>query len=67
MKLKQGVEEKEKKGQRDAEEKERLLRELDDFGGLWDIEMVDKKLSNFSSDKENSTEFSVKSISSKMW
>ena len=67
MKLKQSVEEKEKKGQRDAEEKERLLRELDDFGGLWDIEMVDKKLSNFSSDKENSTEFSVKSISSKMW
>ena len=67
MKLKQGVEEKEKKGQRDAEEKERLLRELDDFGGLWDIEMVDKKVSNFSSDKENSTEFSVKSISSKMW
>ena len=67
MKLKQGVEENEKKGQRDAEEKERLLRELDDFGGLWDIEMVDKKLSNFSSGKENSTEFSVKSISSKMW
>ena len=67
MKLKQGVEDKEKKGQRDAEEKERLLKELDDFGGLWDIEMVDKKLSNFSSDKENSTEFSVKSISSKMW
>ena len=47
MKLKQGMEEKEKKGQRDAEEKERFLRELDDFGGLWDIEMVDKKLSNF--------------------
>ena len=67
MKLKQGMEEKEKKGQRDAEEKERLLRELDDFGGLWDIEMVDKRVSNFSSDKENSTEFSVKSNSSKMW
>ena len=31
MKLKQGMEEKEKKGQRDAEEKERFLRELDDF------------------------------------
>ena len=34
MKLKQGMEEKERKGKRDAEEKERLLRELDDFGGL---------------------------------
>ena len=52
MKLKQGMEEKEKKQKRVAEEKERLLRELDDFGGLWDIDMVDTKLSNFSSDKE---------------
>ena len=52
MKLKQGMEEKERKEKRDAEEKERLLRELDDFGGLWDIDMVDTKLSNFSSDKE---------------
>ena len=52
MKLKQGMEEKEKKQKRDAEEKERLLRELDNFGGLWGIDMVDTKLSNFSSDKE---------------
>ena len=52
MKLKQGMEEKERKEKRVAEEKERLLRELDDFGGLWDIDMVDTKLSNFSSDKE---------------
>ena len=51
-KLKQGMEEKERKEKRVAEEKERLLRELDDFGGLWDIDMVDTKLSNFSSDKE---------------
>ena len=46
------MEEKERKEKRVAEEKERLLRELDDFGGLWDIDMVDTKLSNFSSDKE---------------
>ena len=55
MKLKQGMEEKEekeKKVKRDAEEKERLLRALDNFGGLWGIDMVDTKLSNFSSDKE---------------
>ena len=51
MKLKQGMEEKEKKEKRDAEEKERLLRELDDFGGLWGIDMVDTKLSNFSSER----------------
>ena len=55
MKLKQGMEEKEekeKKVKRDAEEKERLLRALDNFGALWGIDMVDTKLSNFSSDKE---------------
>ena len=51
MKLKQGMEEKERKEKRNVEEKERLLKELDDFGGLWDIDMVDTKLSNFSSDK----------------
>ena len=51
MKLKQGMVEKERKENRDAEEKESLLRELDDFGGLWDIDMIDTKLSNFSSDK----------------
>ena len=52
MILKQGMEEKERKEKRDAEEKERLMRELDDFGGSWDTDMVDTKLSNFSSDKE---------------
>ena len=46
------MEEKERKEERDAEEKERLMRELDDFGGLWDTDMTDTKLSNFSSDKE---------------
>ena len=34
MKLKQGMEKKERKEKRNAEEKERLLKELDDFGGL---------------------------------
>ena len=34
MILKQGMEEKERKEKRDAEEKERLMRELDDFGKL---------------------------------
>ena len=73
MKLKQGMEEKERKEKRDFEEKERLPSELDDFGGLWDIDMADSKLSNFSSDKEKrivfefSTEFLAKSGWSKMW
>ena len=46
------MEQKEKKEKRDAEERERLLRQLDDFGGLWDLDVVDAKLSKFSSDKE---------------
>ena len=29
-----------------------MLTELDDFGGLWDIDMINTKLSNFSSDNE---------------
>ena len=45
MKLKQGMEEKEKKAKRDTEEKEKLLRELDNFRGLWGIDMVDTKYS----------------------
>ena len=45
MKLKQGMEEKEKKAKRDTKEKEKLLRELDNFRGLWGIDMVDTKYS----------------------
>ena len=52
MKLKQGIEEKKTNEKRDAEDKERLLRDVDDFGRLWDIDMIDTKLSNFSSNKE---------------
>ena len=37
---------------RNAEEKKRLVKELDGFGGLWEIDMVDTKLSSFCSDKE---------------
>ena len=37
---------------RNAKEKETLVKELDGFGGLWEIDMVDTKLSNFYSDKE---------------
>ena len=51
-KLKESMEPKEKKEKRDAEEKERLLRQLDNFGGLWDLYVVDAKLSKLSSEKE---------------
>ena len=51
-KLKESKEQKEKKEKRDAEKKERLLRQLGDFGGLWDLDMVDTKLSKLSSEKE---------------
>ena len=52
MKLKPKVCRRKKKEKRDDEVKERLLRELDDFGGLGDINMVDTKHGKFSSDKE---------------
>ena len=51
-KLKESMEQKEKKEKRDAEKKERLLRQLDDFGGLWDLDVVDTKLSKLSSEKK---------------
>ena len=41
-----------KKEKRDAEVKEGLLRELDDFEGLGDINMDDTKHGKFSSNKE---------------
>ena len=46
------MEHKEKKEKIDAEGRERLLRKLDDFGGLWDLHLVDSKLSKLSSEKE---------------
>ena len=46
------MEQKEKKEKRDAEEKERLLRQLVDFGGLWHLDVVDTKLSKLSSENE---------------
>ena len=46
------MEQKEKKQKRDAEERERLLRQLDYFGELWDLDVVDAKLSKLSSEKE---------------
>ena len=48
------MEQKEKKEKRDAEERERLLRQLDNFGGLWDLDVVDAKLSKRSNEKEKS-------------
>ena len=44
-------------GEREEREKRcwrkgKAAEELVDFGGLWDIDMIDTKLSNFSSDKE---------------
>ena len=51
-KLKESMEQKEKKEKMDSEERERLLRQLDDFGGLSDLDVVDAKLSKFSSEKE---------------
>ena len=46
------MEQKEKKEKRDAEENERLLRQLDDFGGLWHLDVVDTKLSKLSNENE---------------
>ena len=48
------MEQKQKKEKRDAEERKRLLRQLDNFGGLWDLDVVDAKLSKLSSEKEKS-------------
>ena len=46
-KLKESMEQKEKEKKMDSEERERLLRQLDDFGGLWDLDVVDAKLRKF--------------------
>ena len=46
------MEQKEKKEKMDAEEKERLLRQLDDFRRLWNLNMGDTKLMKLSSEKE---------------
>ena len=63
------MEQKEKKEKSDAEERERLLiSQLDNFGGLWDLDVIDAKLSKLSSEKkktwsENTSEFLAKSYS----
>ena len=49
--LKLNMEEKEKK-KRDADEKERLLRQLQEHGGLWDLEMVEVKVKNIPNEKD---------------
>ena len=36
----------------DTEERERLLRQLDDFRGSWDLNVVDTKLMKLSSEKD---------------
>ena len=46
------MEQKEKKQKSDTDEKERLLRQLDDFGGLWHLDVVDTKISKLSIEKE---------------
>ena len=58
--LKENMKQKEKKEKRDAEERERLLRQLDDFGRLWDLDVVDAKLSKFSSGKERRLALKIK-------
>ena len=51
-KLKERMEQKGKKEKRNAEENERLIRQLNGFGGLWDLDVVDTKLGKLSSEKE---------------
>ena len=46
------MKQKEKNEKREAEEKEELLRQLDDLRGFWDLDVVDTKLSKLSSEKE---------------
>ena len=46
------MKQKEKNEKREAEEKEKLLRQLDDLRGFWDLDLVETKLSKLSSEKE---------------
>ena len=44
-KLKQNMLQNEKKEKRDVEERERSLKQLNDFGRLWDLEVLDTESS----------------------
>ena len=46
------MKQKEKNEKREAEEKEKLLRQLDDLRGFWDLDLVETKLSKLSSEKD---------------
>ena len=59
------MEQKEKKEKSDAEERERLLSQLDDFGGLWDLDVIDAKLSKLSSEKKKNLVWKYKWVSGK--
>ena len=55
-KLKESMEQKEK---RVAEERERLLRQLNDFEILLDLDVVNKEFSKLSSEKEKNTKIQL--------
>ena len=49
----------EQKEKRVAEERERLLRQLNDFEILLDLDVVNKELSKLSSEKEKNTKIQL--------
>ena len=53
------MEQKGKKEKRVAEERERLLRQLDDFEILLDLDVVNKEFSKLSSEKDKNTKIQL--------
>ena len=50
--FKNDLEERARKAQEQAEEKERLLRQVEEMGGLWEAELVSKNLKKHSTERE---------------
>ena len=58
-KLRESMEEKERKEKSHAEEREKLLKQLNEYGGLWEDAEVEEKVATFLTEKEKKSALKV--------
>ena len=58
-KLRESMEEKERKEKSQAEEREKLLKQLNEYGGLWEDAEVEEKVATFLTEKEKKSALKV--------
>ena len=59
LRLQNNIEEKDRKKKLLVSEKEKLLKQINEYGGLWDISEIDARVENFKTEKEKRMDLKI--------